>query len=330
MSDVGSRASSPRQLQEQRGNIVWNEFLNTFYVKCTFNQKKLGVKPALAIWLRPLKQMAEPEEWGDNDRMLVNYFVHTFHGLREAQRKEPDGRYIVEYNNWIHFNTGLITPNTEPIYAAFELNCGPGSKGTATNPQYYLGTYRGNFLRDVHMKDYCNPLPDRCRYFNDYTQLIMDGTKEVTVNWTHIIAENWDRICIALYPDKKVYDENFKSQKQFDAQTRLDGALNAALKRVHANYRTAVPHCFNGELQLLLPLCIRQPNMADLVLTIKRVDLKPPVTGQFSYTAKTVLTLDMAYENARLVARPEKDWLLAPRNIVEQDDDFYDDDNDDN
>ena len=327
MSDVGSRPSSPRHLQEQTRNIVWDEFLNTFYVKRTFNQQKIEVKRALAICLRPLKQMAEPEEWGNNDRMLVGYFVHTFHGLREAQRKEPGGRYIVEYDDWIYFNTGLISPNTEPIYAAFELNRAPGTRGTAANPQYYLGANPGNFLRDVHMKEYCNPLPDRCRYFNDYTQLIMDGTKEVTVNWTHIIAENWDRIYNALYSEANAADENSKLQKQFDAQTRLDGALNAALKRVHANYRTAVPHCFNGELQLLLPLCVLQPNKADLVLTIKRVDLKPPILGQFSYTAKTVLTLDMAYENARLVARPEKDWLLAPKNITEQDDNFYDDAN---
>ena len=81
MSDVGSRASSPRQLQGATHNIVWEEFLSTFYVKRMFNNQQLKVEAALAICLRHLKRMAEYEEWGNNDGILVNYFVHTFHGL---------------------------------------------------------------------------------------------------------------------------------------------------------------------------------------------------------------------------------------------------------
>ena len=182
-------------------------------------------------------------------------------------------------------------------------------------------------MRDVHMMQYCNPLPDRCRYFDDYTQLIMDGSKTPTVSWTHIVEENWERICDVLYPGAHVEGGNVRRERQYDAQIRLQGALKTALNRVHANYRTAVPHSFKGELQLLLPLCIRQPSIPDLVLTISRSDLKPPVPGQFTYTARTILTLAMAYQNARLVARPEKDWLLAPKIITEQDNDLYDDGN---
>ncbi|UJR17368.1 hypothetical protein I4U23_004263 [Adineta vaga] len=313
MSDISSRPPTPRQLPRSTYNEVWEEFLNTFHVKCIFQNQKLDVKQAIAICLKPLKKMAEAEEWGSDDIILINYFVHTFHALREAQRGEPQGRYIVEYNNWIYFDTGLITTNMESIYAAFEKNRAPGTRGTDKNPQYFIGGNPSNFLRDVHMTDYCNPLPNRCRYFDDYTQLIMDGTKTPTVQWAHIIDENWERICKVLYPGRRHDDRNFKEQQQYDAHTRLAGALNIALKRVHTNYRTAVPHSYRGELQLLLPLCILKPNKPDLVLTISRVDLNPPAPGQFSYTAKTILTLDMAYQNARLVARPEKDWLLAPK-----------------
>ena len=48
--------------------------------------------------------------------------------------------------------------------------------------------------------------------------------------------------------------------------------------------------------QLLLPLCLEDVNRADLALSIDRV-------GNV-YRAATVLTLDMAYNNARLVATP--------------------------
>jgi hypothetical protein len=154
----------------------------------------------------------------------------------------------------------------------------------------------------------------------------MDGTKIPTVSWTHIIDENWKRICDVLYPKENFRNQHFKAQQQHDAQIRLQGALTKALNRVHANYRTAVPHSFKGELQLLLPLCILQENIPDLVLTISRIDSRPPEPGKFTYTARTILTLDMAYQNARLVARPEKDWLLAPETVDETYEELYDED----
>ncbi len=328
MSEAAAFTRPPRQARERPPNRVWDHFLDTFYVNRIFDGRKYDVKTALAICLEPLKEMAEHEEWGQNDIILVNYFVHTFHGLCEAQRKEPNGRYIIEYDKWIYFNTGLITANMEPIYAAFEWNRGPGSRATQDNPQYYLTRSLNNFLRDVHMLQYCNPLPDRCRYFDDYTQLIMDGTKTPTVSWTHIIEENWDRICAVLYPTAAVNDWNFKDRQQHDVQIRLQGALTKALIRVHANYRTAVPQSFQGELQLLLPLCILRANIPDLVLTISRMDTRPPIPGVFTYTARTILTLNMAYQNARLIARPEKDWLFAPEIVPDTDDALYDEDTD--
>ena len=30
-----------------------------------------------------------------------------------------------------------------------------------------------------------------------------------------------------------------------------------------------------------------------------------------NYVGKTILTLDMAYSNARLITRPDSDWLLS-------------------
>jgi hypothetical protein len=109
-------------MQVRARNKVWEHFLGTFYVNRIVDSRKLKVQEALAYCLEPLKEMAEDEDWGLNDIILVNYFVHTFYGLRNAQRKEPSGRYIVEYEDWIYFNTGLITANMEPIYAAFEWN----------------------------------------------------------------------------------------------------------------------------------------------------------------------------------------------------------------
>ncbi len=326
MSEVAFPAKFCNPSQGKRYNKVWVQFLDTFYVNRNFDGVFYDVQTALAYSLAPLKRLAESEDWGPNDLILVNYFVHTFYELCKAQEKEPNGRYIVEYDRWIYFNTGLITGNMERIYAAFEENYGARSKGTKNKPQYFLSQSPKNFMRDVHMITYCYPLPDRCRYFDDFTQLIMDGTKKPTVSWAHIIDENWARICKVLYPEADDTNSEFKRQKQYDAQNRLQGALESALIRVLTNYRTAVPQSFKGELQLLLPLCILQPSKADLVLTISRVNSKPPIPGMFTYTARTILTLSMAYQNARLVARPEKDWLVAANVVTESDDEVYDED----
>ena len=61
------------------------------------------------------------------------------------------------------------------------------------------------------------------------------------------------------------------------------------------------PQYYKGQVQLLLPLCFDNPQRADLALVVER--------HQTFYRATTCLTLDMAYNNARQLARPDRDWL---------------------
>jgi hypothetical protein len=58
---------------------------------------------------------------------------------------------------------------------------------------------------------------------------------------------------------------------------------------------------YKGGIQLLLPLCIGNPQAGDLALVVENHDQL--------YRAATCLTLDMAYNNARQLARPDRDWL---------------------
>lgn len=84
--------------------------------------------------------------------------------------------------------------------------------------------------------------------------------------------------------------------------TLFSGAVGMAQKRVAANYRIAVPTYYKGSICLMLPICLTSPNKTDLALAIQRND--------GFYVAKTVLTLDMAYNDARLIAKPDNDWLI--------------------
>ena len=72
-------------------------------------------------------------------------------------------------------------------------------------------------------------------------------------------------------------------------------------KKVSANYKLAIPQYYEGKIQLLLPLCLEDDETPSLALTVTKV-------GNF-YQGHTCLTLDMAYNNARLIAKPESNWL---------------------
>jgi hypothetical protein len=93
---------------------------------------------------------------------------------------------------------------------------------------------------------------------------------------------------------------------EFALQTFLKGAIDNARERARRNYKTAIPQYYTGKgyqgrIQLLLPLCIGHPHQADLAMVVEDM-------GTF-YRASTCLDLDMAYNNARQLARPDRDWL---------------------
>jgi len=81
-----------------------------------------------------------------------------------------------------------------------------------------------------------------------------------------------------------------------------------AIARVRRNYKTAIPLFYRdgrsgvGKMQLLLPVALLSRDRVELALAVDRLD-----SGV--YLGKTVLTLDWAYNNARLLTRPDSDWL---------------------
>ncbi len=119
---------------------------------------------------------------------------------------------------------------------------------------------------------------------------MFDLRKDFRPNIDHIIVDNRDRFP-ALY----------RSMSDFALTSLLDGAISKVKVRLRRNYKTAIPQYYNGRMQLLLPLCLGDPKTADLALAVE--------DRNGHYRASTCLTLDMAYNNARQLARPDKDWL---------------------
>lgn len=81
----------------------------------------------------------------------------------------------------------------------------------------------------------------------------------------------------------------------------INGALDTMKKKVSANYKLAIPQYYEGKIQLLLPLCLMSDNKPDVAIAVTKKNN--------CYQGHTCLTLDMAYNNARLIAKPESNWL---------------------
>jgi hypothetical protein len=238
------------------------------------------------------RYLAQQENWEyrytkhkPKKAILRNYILYTYKRLFEQDK-------IIKNSKQACFNTGLVTKSWEDIFALFVPN------QNQTQQKWYLdGFYKES---DFKLKEF-NPLPQRASYFDDPTKLIYDTRLDLRIDYNHIMTHNKER-----------FPQSFQSVNDHQLQISLEGAVKLAKKRVERNYKTAVPQYFTdknareGKLQLLLPLCLTEPSIADVALAI---DIVTPEDGKRYYSAETVLTLDMAYNNARLLCKPDTEWL---------------------
>ncbi len=250
--------------------------------------------------LDELEEMAIIEQWSfKNPRpdlkniknpILHNYITHTLSRL-EYERKTATSQeeknkkiYIVD-NQIACFNTGLFTKNYRYIYAYFEKNPIPNQQ-----PWILRAFLPQHSLRNVY------PFPARAKYFNDISDLIYDTDVELVPNLDHILddEENKNRI------PERIREAGNRSMI-------FDGAIELAKKKIEANYKTAIPQYFRGKIQFLIPLCldIENPENVDLALAVEKMD----VNGHKFYRGNTCITLEMSYNNARLLAKIDSDWL---------------------
>lgn len=221
-----------------------------------------------------------PEKWSfgaNNDNVILkNYIQHTFMKIAEENK-------IVFPDHHAVFNTGLFSTFYEPIFAYFSENNIP-------NKQKWLleDFYTKYQLAILGVED----LPKRANYFSNPSDMVFDTNCDIVPQYQHIFSDS----------------ENFlripESIRENPNKTMLfDGAIKMARARIDANYKTAVPQYYKGKIQLLVPICLINESDPDLALVVSKSD-----SGN-RYLGHTCLTLDMAYNNARLIARPDSSWL---------------------
>ncbi|WP_420583105.1 DUF3825 domain-containing protein [Reichenbachiella sp.] len=247
--------------------------------------------------LYDLKSLAEPENWDyitkptEGIPVIYSYINHTFERIME-QNKGVEGKSSKDSSEYLYFNTGLVTPYQDEIYGYFEkIQITPSEEWGLSEPVYKFLEFETDQSR---YRKYFPNSPTIASYFSEAEvhELIFDtslNTGKVIIDKEHIKNRK------ARFPDQinQLDDEHF-----FDA---IEKSIELAVKRIKRNYKTAIPHSYEGKIQFLLPLCMLSKKDADLALVVNK--------EEHVYQAHTVLTLDQAYNNARLLAKPDREWL---------------------
>lgn len=233
-----------------------------------------------------LALMALPEEWNfsnsesNSNGILKNYLSHTFERLQEENK-------IIETDTYCAFNTGLFTKHYEEIFVLGDAIDSPMPKSNDSKyifncfcTQYDLGKFK------------VNKVPQRADYFKQPELLIFDWHYPIRIQYSHILDDE----------NNKKRLPKIITESKIPLQT-LIGCIDTSLKRVIANYKLAVPQYFNGKIQLLIPLYFDNEEIPELALVLSKSD-------DGYYLGHTCLTLEMAYNNARLIAKPESNWLM--------------------
>ena len=205
--------------------------------------------------IEDLASIAEDEEWNYHNTVsksslpiLENYIRNTY--IRLSREKKV--AYSID-SRFCCFDTGLLSKvQHEPIYMQFCEN---------TNPSIDCYWYFNRFFRrgEGEVRRYAE-LPEMAFYWDDPAKLVFDPRKKLVVNVEHIIQDNKDR-----------FPEPYSSMSDYNLQIIIDGSVKAAKERLRRNYKIAVPQYFitTGTIQLLIPLCLSAPDIADLAIVVE-------------------------------------------------------------
>lgn len=267
------------------GTIREDVFLGTTE---KFNQK-----------LEILAKMAQPEMWTykkvkDKDpyRILRNYICFTYNRLDEEEKliESLDGKYRC-------MNTGLLTVYNQEIVAIFARNDLAGKQ-----PWFFNGFFKEtdkffttNFSEIPPLADYCENVRD----------LVYDSSLELNLRKEHIIDDNFERFVEAGYSSKELIN------------VLLDAAKGTLEKKLKRNFKLALPFYYHNtetgenKIQLLAPLYFPgAPVRLALVLNKIKSDAKE------YYEGVTVLPVEWAYMNSRLIVKPDEEWAKIMEEVT--------------
>ncbi|MTK52944.1 DUF3825 domain-containing protein [Paludibacter sp.] len=255
-------------------------------------------------FLEDLKTKCIPEKWnykshqsGIPHPILKSYIENTF----EKLKVEDNGSKIIKSDDkkYIVFNTGLLDKFFHEIFIIVHV-LEEGGETLYRNP-YILNSltdltrigFTMNGKRVVKQDD----LPEPATFFTNINEVIFHPDIEIDRNYdkfTHIIEERRDR-----------FPREDQERDSTELARKLDNSINYAIAIAKRNYKLVIPmyRPQEAKIQLLMPIYLSGSftSSPDFALVL---DLEDGI-----YTPETILPLDAAYQNARLITKPDELWL---------------------
>lgn len=258
-----------------------------------------------------LARMAQPEMWtykrikdSDPYKILRNYFFFTYNRLDEENKIliSVDGEYCC-------MNTGLLTVYNQEIIALFQKN----KDIRNSRPWYFVGFFKET---DKRFTMHFSQIPLLASYFDNVSDLVYDSSLELNLRKEHIIDDNLGRFIEIGYTNKELIS------------ALLDAAKLTLEKKLRRNFKLALPFYYHNsetkenKIQLLAPLYFPgAPVKLALVINKVRRD-----SNEY-YEGVTVLPVELAYMNSRLITKPDEEWakimeeadISADENSIDKD-----------
>jgi hypothetical protein len=250
-----------------------------------------------------------------NHPILWSYLRYTFCRI-QYQNKIV---YSAD-SNLAAFNTGLYNEHYDDIIALFKRN-DPGFKSEWIFLDFVIaGQGKGKVINKAFSSEI-----ERATYTDNPADVVYDiRCGKPILDMDHLIKRVYRmpvNFLQQIVPDIAVPDSDTEKTAYFDQvrdkilsdqfiYQRFAGAINyamdLAMKRIRCDHRNAVPMYYpkTNHMSFLIPLCLTSDGVVDIALVVSKT-----TTGK--YEGSTILTLDWAYTDARLVGRPGMDWLSA-------------------
>lgn len=279
--------------------------------------------PAWYEQLYELSQLAAPEPWRfrqptyetqNNETPILERYINQIFKKQTVEYncvppEEADNVFYLR-NEFSCFHTGLYTRSYKAIYMCFDRN-----KRLNTLRQWY---FKGFATDDSPWFKYVQLLPQRPAFLLRQEMTYYDPEWEIRVNAGHILGDEEN---VARLPESIRTAWNLPMHRRPSEASagvsaaceangtpgakrtvrRQETAVELARRKALSDWNLAVPQMFQGRVQYLLPIHLTNMERPDLAMALSIMD------GY--YIGHTCLTLEMAYQNARLLARPTAGWL---------------------
>ena len=263
---------------------------------------------SLASFLGSVAGRAVPEPWdiagtreGGKFPILRSYICNIFERLRrEAAERKPGKIVYSQDGQHMLFNTNLPDTFGNDIVIMADVRKKVNGEEYYENPSMFLSGLKGK--RQYGFSDDANPVP--ATFFEDVNEVVFQSSWEIDTNYeqlSHIIQDNRSR-----------FPREYQGRDAQEVAGDLQKAIDLARRMAKRNFKYIAPmyRPQTNRIQLLMPIYLsgsyrKAPDFA-LVLT--------PDDG--IYVPETILSIEMAYQDARLITMPDESWLRPDSLLV--------------